>query len=67
MAKIHFVAKRPAVQVHPRVLIVDHQCCDCAHGKEFNGATFNLNCTFHDRMVNKYDECSAFEKKVKEE
>lgn len=54
------------VQVHPRVLKQEPECCDCAYGKDVPGWTFNLNCTFHDREVNRHDDCSAFTAKQKE-
>jgi hypothetical protein len=51
---------KKTIQIHPRVLGTQRECCECEHGREVPGWTFNMNCTFHDREVNRHDECSAF-------
>lgn len=66
MAATYRIRKTIQIQMHPRVLQEHSECCECIHGKDVPGWAFNLNCTFHDRMVNRHDECSAFERKQQE-
>lgn len=64
MASFIVPKTRQVIQIHPRVLKQDHNCCDCSyldHTKQ--DKPFYPYCTLHEKEVQQYDECSAFEPK----
>jgi hypothetical protein len=64
MATFTIPKTKQIIQIHPRVLKEDRNCCECMHSSELTNITptNELYCSFHLRNTNRYDECPAYEK-----
>jgi hypothetical protein len=59
----HPKQKKPTIQIHPRALKEEKQCCDCTFFIEnVDGANTLGYCSELKEPTLKYDECGAFTK-----
>jgi hypothetical protein len=66
MATFTLPKTKQIIQIHPRVLKEDRNCCECTYyepNSSESNTPANGECEVMDRVVGAYDECSSFNRR----